>query len=87
MKFFNVEDIDKLFAVIDSCKGKVEMVTENGGSINLKSKLSQYVMLAKSFSGGEIHEIELKAEDPEDQAKLFRFMINGSGTKVDAHVA
>ena len=41
MKVQNITDIDKFFKVVDSCKGKVELVTGEGDRLNLKSKLSQ----------------------------------------------
>ena len=43
MKVSNIKDIDKFFAVVDSCEGRVELVTGEGDRLNLKSKLSQYV--------------------------------------------
>ena len=46
MKVMGIKDIDKFFEVVDSCKGKVELVTGEGDRLNLKSKLSQYVSLA-----------------------------------------
>lgn len=46
MKISNIKDVDKFFQVIDSCKGRVELVTGEGDRLNLKSKLSQYVSLA-----------------------------------------
>ncbi len=49
MKVTHITDIDKFFEVIDSCKGRVELVTGEGDRLNLKSKLSQYVSLATSF--------------------------------------
>ena len=49
MKVSNIKDIDKFFEVVDSCDGKVELVTGEGDRLNLKSKLSQYV----SFSQAE----------------------------------
>ena len=54
MKVSNIKDIDKFFSVVDSCEGRVELVTGEGDRLNLKSKLSQYVSLANIFSGGEI---------------------------------
>lgn len=51
MKVSNIKDVDKFFEVVDSCKGKVELVTGEGDRLNLKSKLSQYVSLANIFSG------------------------------------
>ena len=75
MKVEHITDIEKFFKVVDSCKGKVELVTGEGDRLNLKSKLSQYVSLANIFSDGEIPELELKAEDPEDVQRLIDFMI------------
>ena len=75
MKLTNIKDVDGLFKVIDSCKGKVELVTGEGDRLNLKSKLSQYVSLANIFSSGEIPEMELVAYDHEDLMKLVDFMM------------
>lgn len=77
MKVQNITDIDKFFEVINSCKGKVELVTGEGDRLNLKSKLSQYVSMANIFSDGTIAELELLAYEPEDINKLLNFMING----------
>lgn len=76
MKVSNIKDIDKFFQVVDSCKGKVELVTGEGDRLNLKSKLSQYVSLANIFSNGEIPELEIVASEPEDVSKLVDFMVN-----------
>ena len=72
MKLQNVKDPEKLFEVIDSCSGKVELVTGEGDRLNLKSKLSQYLSLANIFSvKEEIPELELVAYDPNDVKKLI----------------
>ena len=76
MKVQNITDIDKFFKVIDSCKGKVELVTGEGDRLNLKSKLSQYVSMANIFSDGTIAELEIVAYEPEDIDKLVNFMMN-----------
>ena len=73
MKVSNIKDIDKFFAVVDSCEGRVELVTGEGDRLNLKSKLSQYVSLANIFSGGEIPEIEIVAYEKDDIDKLIAF--------------
>ena len=77
MKVMGIKDIDKFFEVVDSCKGKVELVTGEGDRLNLKSKLCQYVSLANIFSNGEIPEMEILAYEKEDVDKLLNFMING----------
>ena len=73
MKIQNIDNVEKFFKVVDSCKGKVELVTGEGDRLNLKSKLSQYVSLANIFSDGTIDELEVIAYEPEDTAKLVEF--------------
>ena len=75
MKIQHISDLDRFFEVVDSCRGKVELVTGEGDRLNLKSKLSQYVSLANVFSHGEIPELEIIAYEEEDVAKLVDFMI------------
>ena len=75
MKVQNINDVDKFFKVIDSCVGKVELVTGEGDSLNLKSKLSQYVSMAKLFSDGVIAELEIIAYEPQDITRLVNFMM------------
>ena len=77
MKVSNIKDVEKFFQVVDSCKGRVELVTGEGDRLNLKSKLSQYVSLANIFSNGEIPELELIAHAKEAVDKLMNFMVNG----------
>ena len=77
MKVKNVKDVEKLFKVIDECKGRVELVTNEGDRLNLKSKLTQYVALANVFADKTIGEMELIAHEPEDVQKLVMFMYDG----------
>ena len=77
MKVTNITNIDGFFKTVDSCKGKVELVTGEGDRLNLKSKLCQYVSMANIFSNGEIPELEIIAYEREDIDKLINFMMNG----------
>ena len=45
MKVSNIKDIEKFFEVVDSCQGKVELVTGEGDRLNLKSKPVSYTHL------------------------------------------
>ena len=74
MKITNISNIEKFFEVVDSCQGKVELVTGEGDRLNLKSKLCQYVSMANIFSNGEIPELEIIAYEREDIDKLIGFM-------------
>ncbi|HAF26761.1 MAG TPA: polya polymerase [Lachnospiraceae bacterium] len=78
MKIKNVKDIEGFFKVVESCSGKVELVTDEGDRLNLKSKLSQYVSLAKVFSDDMIPEMELVVYDPDDAIKFVNFMAGGA---------
>ena len=75
MKVQNITNIERFFEVVDSCKGTVELVTGEGDRLNLKSKLCQYVSMAKIFSDGTIAELEIIAYEPEDTKKLMNFMM------------
>ena len=78
MKIQNINNLEKFFQVVDSCAGKVELVTGEGDRLNLKSKLCQYVSMASIFSNGDvIPELEIIAYEPEDTQKLISFMVNG----------
>ena len=77
MKVTNIKNIEGFFNTVDSCKGKVELVTGEGDRLNLKSKLCQYVSMANIFSNGEIPELEILAYEKEDIDKLIGFMMNG----------
>ena len=77
MKVQNITDIEKFFQVIDSCEGKVELVTGEGDRLNLKSKLCQFVSMANIFSNAEIPELEIVPYNPADIEKLLSFMVRG----------
>ena len=75
MRVFNIRDIEGFFEAIGRCKGKVELVTDEGDRLNLKSKLSQYVSLAEIFSGGnKIPEMQIITENPEDLKSLVKYL-------------
>ena len=79
MKIKNITDIDGFFKVIDSCQGKVELITGEGDRLNLKSKLCQYVSLTSILKTDvEIPELELVAYEPEDTEKIIKFLMKGS---------
>ena len=77
MKVTNISNIEGFFKVVDSCSGKVELVTGEGDRLNLKSKLCQYVSMAYIFSNGEIPELEIMAYERDDIDKLINFMMQG----------
>ena len=77
MKIMNISNVDDFFKVVDSCKGKVELVSKEGDRLNLKSTLTQYVALAKVFSNGYIRELELIVHEANDVKKFMEFLAYG----------
>lgn len=76
MKVSKIKDINKLFEVVDNCKGKVELLTGEGDRLNLKSKLCQYVSLATIFSNeADIPDLEIIAYEREDIDKLYEVVV------------
>ncbi len=78
MKITNIKDTKAFFDVIDTCQGRIELVTGEGDRLNLRSKLSQFVSLSSIFNEdvSSIPELELIAYEPEDAKKLLEFMIS-----------
>ena len=76
MKLENVNNVDGLFEVLNSCSGTVELVSPEGDRINLKSKLSQMIMTAKLLNQATIKELELFVSEPDDMKKVVSFMMN-----------
>lgn len=77
MSLHNV-DVPEFLAVLDTCKGNVFLVTNEGDKLNLKSKLSQLVGLTKLIAGGKITEAFIICENKEDESKLFRLNLLGT---------
>ncbi len=77
MKIKNITNPQRFFEVVGECKGRVELVTDEGDRLNLKSKLSQYVALTQMFKDAHIDEIDLVVSEPEDINKLLDFLVKG----------
>lgn len=76
MRIRGVIDLEEFFALVDSCKGRVELVTEEGDRFNLNSKISQCVAVTKLFSKDNISEVEVIASDSIDEKKIVAFLTN-----------
>lgn len=66
----NISNPEEFLKVIDSCEGKVELITDDGDRLNLKSKLCQLVSLSTIFSSAaKIPEMEIIAHELEDSKR------------------
>lgn len=68
-------DVNDFLKLIDSCKGNIYLVTEEGDKLNLKSKLCQLVGLSKLIEGGFVSTASLVCDSIEDEATLVRFKL------------
>ena len=77
MKLTNLTDVDGFFKVVNNCKGRVELVTNEGDCLNLKSRLTQCVSMSKFFAyrNEPGFEIELKVANPDDVESFLKFMM------------
>lgn len=75
MRINGVKDVDGFMKLVDSCVGRVELVTAEGDRLNLKSKLAQYVSLEKIFQDESLKELEIIAAEPEDANKIISFLM------------
>lgn len=75
MKLHNIQDAEAFCKMINECKGRVELLSPEGDRLNLKSKLTQYVALAKIFSDEYIKELELNVELDDDKERIYKFML------------
>ncbi len=78
MKIYNVNDVEKFLDIIKQCKGSVELVSQQGDRLNLKSELTKYLAITKLFKDDTfINELELIASDPDDVKLLVDYMMKG----------
>lgn len=69
-----VNQVERMFQVIDSCEQNVELRTGEGDCLNMKSKLSQYLSMTRMFSDGVVQDMALVVSNEDDAAKLQAFL-------------
>lgn len=77
MKLYNV-DVEAFAEMIQKCKGKVILITEDGDRLVTNSMLSALVGFAPFLKVAEAKEINIECEYPEDKELVINFMINYS---------
>ena len=70
----NIE-VNDFLKLIDSCKGNIYLVTNEGDKLNLKSKLCQLVGLSRLIEGGIVNDASLVCENIEDEGVLVRYKL------------
>lgn len=78
MKIYNIENPEKFLEVIKQCKGSVELISQEGDRLNLKSELTKYLAISKLFADNTlINNMELVASDLDDVKFLMQYMMEG----------
>lgn len=70
-------DFNKFIEALDTCKGDVFLETNEGDSLNLRSKLCQIMGIANILNGAKVSEATIRCTNPEDESRLFRFNLYG----------
>ena len=77
LKLKNISNLDAFFHVINQCDGAVELSLPEGGSVNLKSRLSQYFPWLLFFQWN-IRELDITTHTLSDSERLINYMVQGS---------
>ena len=70
-------DLKEFVSVVESCKGEVYLITDEGDKLNLKSRLCRVIGLINLVEAGRLSDAKLICTDPDDESKLFRFNLFG----------
>ena len=65
-------DFNKLMEFVASTKGDVFMHTAEGDVLNLKSRLTQLLVLSGTLGQSNVAEATIVCQDKEDESRLFR---------------
>lgn len=75
MRVKQIKDIDGFFRALESCKGRVELITDEKDVLNLASKLTQFIGLTRVFNNPEIDAYEIVCYNGEDYQLIKDFLI------------
>lgn len=70
-------DFGRLTEFVADTKGEVFLRTPEGDVLNLKSRLTQLLVLSGALTQGVINEATIVCENKEDESKLFRMNLYG----------
>ena len=71
-------DFSKLMEFAAEAQGDVFLKTTEGVVLNLKSRLTQLLVLSGAISKGTIEEATVVCQNKEDESRLFRMNLYGT---------
>ncbi len=77
MKLYDI-DVVKLIELLDKAKGNVYLISEDGNTLNLKSKLCQLYGVRALLESAKNSTVsaELNVENPEDELMFINYMMS-----------
>ena len=75
MKLKNIVNRKEFFDTLAKCNGTVEMHTNNGDILNMKSTLCQYIALTQMFQEDNLIDCKILLSDPTDMELLKSYLI------------
>ncbi|MDO5695707.1 MAG: polya polymerase [Eubacteriales bacterium] len=74
MKINKINNVNKFFKLIDNLTGEAFLINKEG-KLNLKSKLSQFIIVAKCLND-DLGEVEILFDNPEDEEHMKEFLVH-----------
>lgn len=71
-------DFNKLMEFAAATKGEVFLKTNEGDILNLKSRLTQLLVLSGAITQGTINEATVICSDKDEESALFRLNLYGT---------
>lgn len=71
MKIKNIKDVETFLDIVNSCNGEVTLTSVYGDKFNMKSKLTQYVVVS-ALLGEHGDELELWCSEKSDEEKFLK---------------
>lgn len=70
-------DFNKLMEFVSTTKGDVFLQTAEGDVLNLKSRLTQLLVLSGAITQGTIEEATVVCQNKDEESELFRLNLYG----------
>ncbi len=75
MRVKQINNLDGFFKALETCQGRVELITDDKDVLNLASKLTQFIGLTRVFSNPEIASYEIVCYNGEDYNKIKEYLV------------
>ncbi len=75
MLLYNITNVNKLYSVLDSCSGNVDMILPDGKSLAWKESREVARSLASAMPDTKMESIELKVHNGKDLNRIISFMM------------